>query len=131
MFFNIIGQNRDTHAKQGGNGLNKYAFFLLMLFFLSGCNEPIGGKVFFDHLHEMEQAVDEQEWNQIAKQADELKRMYKEEKWKIQLLGDEGEYESLNRSINNLIVVIKEQDSVNVRLELSMIKTLLEDIYSL
>lgn len=111
--------------------MNRYILYLLMFLFLSGCTNRVGGEAFFNRLDEIEQALDQGEWNTITQHAEELKHIYSDQKWKIQLLGDEGEYESLYRSINNLIAAIKEKDSVNVRLELATAKSLLEDIYSL
>lgn len=42
--------------------------------------------------------------------AGKLKGDYQSNKWKIQLLGDEDEYETLNESINKLIIAIEEKD---------------------
>ncbi len=102
-----------------------------MILLLSGCTNKIGGEVFFNRLDDMEQALEQEEWNTLTQHAEELKRIYNDQKWKLQLLGDEGEYENLYRSINNLIAAIKEKDSVNVRLELATTRSFLEDIYSL
>ena len=110
---------------------NRYLLYLLMILLLSACANKMGGEAFFNRLDDMEQALDQEDWNTITQHAEELKRVYSDQKWKLQLLGDEGEYESLYRSINNLIAAIKEKDSVNVRLELATAKSLLEDIYSL
>jgi len=81
-----------------------------------------------DHL---ENALDNPKWEQITQQANELKKIYKDNKWKLQLLGDEGEYEGLNESINKIIAAAKEKDTTNIRLEMATARSLILDIYSL
>lgn len=112
--------------------MKKRIILLALLFImLSGCSNQVGGEYFFHHIDELEQALDQLNWNKITLQAEELKDIYSENKWKIQLIGDEDEYEGLYQSINNLIAAAKEQDSINLRLELASVKSILEDIYSL
>ena len=90
---------------------------------LSGCDNTTGGDLLFNHVDQLEQALDHPKWEQITLRAYELKEVYEDNKWKLQLLGDEGEYEGLNESINNIIAAAKEEDTTNVwnwqRLDLS------------
>lgn len=104
---------------------------MIVILLLSGCSNKVGGDYFFNHIDEMEQALSQPEWTVITQQAEELKYMYKDNKWKLQLIGDEGEYESLDESIGKLIEAIKEEDILNVRMELATIKSYLNGIYSL
>ncbi|WP_339228895.1 DUF4363 family protein [Oceanobacillus sp. FSL K6-2867] len=106
-------------------------FFTLLTIILTGCENQVGGEYFFEHVDQLEHSIDKLEWDKISTQAEELKSMYKDNKWKIQLLGDEDEYESLHESINNLIAAAKEKDSTSARLELAVVKSILEDVYSL
>lgn len=110
--------------------VKRYLFCFIIILLLSGCSDPVGGEVFFNHIDEMEQALDQQEWNMITQYVEDFKKIYKDEQWKLQLLGDEEEYEGLYRSINNLVAAVKEEDSVNLRMELATSRTILEQIYS-
>ncbi|MCT1903041.1 DUF4363 family protein [Oceanobacillus sojae] len=106
-------------------------FFTLIFIILSGCSNQVGGDHFFQQIDKLEQAIEQPEWSKITSQAEELKKMYKKDKWKIQLVGDEDEYEGLDESISNLIAAAKEEDSINTRLELATVKSIFEGIYSL
>ncbi|WP_010649773.1 DUF4363 family protein [Oceanobacillus massiliensis] len=111
--------------------IKKAGIYLLVLVALSGCAGKIGGDYFFNQIDQLEQALDDSEWKKMNAQAAQLKEIYQDNKWKIQLLGDEGEYEGLYQSINKLIAAAKEEDTVNFRIELSTIRSFVEDIYSL
>lgn len=111
--------------------IKKAGIYLLVLVALSGCEGKIGGDYFFNQIDQLEQALDDSEWNKMNAQTAQLKEIYQDNKWKIQLLGDEGEYEGLYQSINKLIAAAKEEDTVNFRIELSTIRSFVEDIYSL
>ncbi|MFC4024703.1 DUF4363 family protein [Oceanobacillus longus] len=111
--------------------IKKTIIYMSLFILLSGCATKIGGDFFFDHMDQLEQALDHPKWEQITLQADQLKSIYEDNKWKLQLLGDEGEYERLNESINNIIAAAKEEDTTNVRMELATARSLITDIYSL
>jgi hypothetical protein len=66
-------------------------------------------------------------WKKIAVQTDDLKNMYKDFKWKIQLVGDEDEYGGLHEGSNNLIAAAKEKDSSS-RLKFATVKPILQGI---
>ncbi|MBY7142580.1 hypothetical protein KFZ56_05700 [Virgibacillus sp. NKC19-3] len=104
---------------------------LCFLFFLTACTNQIGGEAFFHHINEFEKGLDQPNWEELSAQANELKEMYEKDKWKIQLIGDEGEYEDLYESINNIIATVKERDTLSTRIEIATTRTILEDIYSL
>ena len=109
--------------------LKKNMMYLLLFLLLAGCSS--GKDLFLNQIDQLDQALDEPEWEQIKSQSNELKKMYQENKWKLQMLGDEGEYEQLNESINTLIAATKEEDTTSARLELATARTLITDIYSL
>ncbi|MFC3039828.1 DUF4363 family protein [Virgibacillus xinjiangensis] len=102
-----------------------------ILILLSGCAGILGGEVFFDQVETMESSLDDGEWEELRGQAEELKKLYKKHRWKIQLIGDEGEYEGLYEAISKLIAAAKEEDTTETRVELANVHRLLEDIYSL
>nr|WP_253288761.1 DUF4363 family protein [Amphibacillus sp. MSJ-3] len=102
-----------------------------MILLLTGCSNQVGGEAFFNHLDEFEKELDQPNWTELSIQADELKEMYEKNKWKLQLIGDEGEYEELYKSISNLIATVKEEDTLSTRMEIATTRALLEGIYSL
>ncbi|GGJ67822.1 DUF4363 family protein [Virgibacillus salexigens] len=111
--------------------MKKGVILLCCLFFLIACTNQVGGETFFNHINEFEKGLDQPNWEDLSIKADELKKMYEKDKWKLQLIGDEGEYEDLNESISNLIATVKEKDTLSTRMEIATTRTLLEDIYSL
>lgn len=105
---------------------------LICLFvLLVGCESNIGGQAFFDQINEVEGRMEAQDWDGVVTKAEELKELFRKDKWKLQFLGDEDEYESLYEAINKLIAAGKGEDEANIRMELAIIHTYIEDIYSL
>ena len=133
MFSLLLGKTRIDIQKMGGlsNMIKKWTMSLLLLVILSGCSSITGENDFSKKVNSIEHALEDLDWNQLKSLGNELDQLYDGSQWKIQLLGDEGEYESLQGSINQLIVAIEEQDLTEAKLELATIKTFLEDIYSL
>lgn len=82
-------------------------------------------------MDQLEETLDQQDWEKIKVQANELKDIYEDNKWKLQLLGDEGEYELLNETIQRMIAIVKAEDITNFRIELATARSLVADIYSL
>ncbi|WP_077618423.1 DUF4363 family protein [Bacillus sinesaloumensis] len=111
--------------------IKKNSICLLLFVLLAGCANTIGGDLFYNHIDQLEEALDQPDWEQIKLQAEELNDIYIDSKWKLQLLGDEGEYEQLNESIQKIIAAVKEEDTTNVRMELATARSLVADIYSL
>lgn len=111
--------------------MKKTIIVCCFLIFLIGCENKVGGDAFFNQINDIENALEKPSWDMVTTEAEKLKKLYEKEKWKLQLLGDEDEYESLYESINKLIVATEEQDRTNIRLELSIIHTHIGDIYSL
>lgn len=102
-----------------------------LLLCLTGCDVMIGGDTFFNKINEIEAGLEAPNWTELAEQAKELEEMYKKDKWKLQFLGDEGEYESLYENIHKLIAAAEEMDRTNFKLELTVTRTIIEGIYSL
>lgn len=132
MFFLLLGKPRAYIQKIGGlsNMIKKWNMFLLLLILLSGCSSITGKDDFSEKINSIEQALNATDWKQLKSLSNELEQLYQGNQWKIQLMGDEDEYESLQESINQLIVAIEEQDLTETKLEMATIKTYIEDIYS-
>ncbi|MEL4024851.1 DUF4363 family protein [Lysinibacillus endophyticus] len=102
-----------------------------LLILLSGCSNINGENEFYEKVNSIEDALKDPDWKQLNLLGAKLEKLYRHNLWKIQLMGDEDEYESLQESINQLIAAIEEQDMTEIKLEIATIKTYLEDIYSL
>ena len=105
--------------------------FLIITIFIGGCAEPIGGDYFFDKVKSLEVAISKEDWQSANVQLKDLKKLYKKNDWKLQLLGDESEYEGINEAISRLSAAIKSEDTKQALLELATIRAYLEEIYSM
>ncbi|WP_085524418.1 DUF4363 family protein [Tuberibacillus sp. Marseille-P3662] len=111
--------------------LKRVIFLSFLLITVTGCTNRIGGDIFFNQIDELQYSLNHSEWEQFTNEANELKRLYEEDKWVLQLLGDEGEYEALHENINQLIAATKEKDRTQTRVSLASIRTLLQNIYTM
>lgn len=111
--------------------IKKWSLLLFLFILLSGCSNITGESRFSEKMDSIEETLQEPDWKKLSSLVDELNEIYEQTKWKIQLLGDEGEYERLQENINLLIVAIEEKDIQETKLKLASIKTFLDDIYSL
>jgi hypothetical protein len=111
--------------------IKKSMMSIFLFIVLSGCSGVTGENDFSEKINSIEQALHDEDWNQLKSLGNELDELYQGSQWKIQLMGDEDEYESLQESINHLIVAIEEKDLTEAKLEVATIKTFIDDIYSL
>jgi hypothetical protein len=111
--------------------ITKWMMSIFLFIVLSGCSGVTGENDFSKKINSIEQALHDEDWNQLKSLGNELDQLYQGSQWKIQLMGDEDEYESLQESINHLTVAIEEKDLTEAKLEVATIKTFIEDIYSL
>lgn len=75
--------------------------------------------------------INQNKWEESVEPSKKLKELYNKNKWKYQLLGDEGEYEQLNHEIEKLQMAVQEKDSTQAKIILSTIIAIVKDIYSL
>jgi len=104
---------------------------LLSIMFVAGCTEPIGGDYFFDNIQSLELELEKEDWQHANLQLKDMKNLYKKNNWKLQLLGDEAEYEGINEAISRLSAAIKSEDSKQALIELATIQAFLVEIYSM
>jgi len=102
----------------------------LLLVMLSGCSNMVGSKELMGQIHVIKEQLMVEDWDALEVQMDRLSTIYSDNEWKLQMIGDEGEYERLHESINRLRSAIETQDSQSASLELSTIDSIAEDIYS-
>lgn len=133
MFFLLLGKLKRRYTKAGGLFImiKKWTMFLFLLIFLSGCSTITGENDFSEKINLIEKALNATDWEKLNLLGNELDQLYHVNQWKIQLMGDEDEYESLQESINQLLVTIEEQDITETKLIVASINTMIEDIFSL
>lgn len=111
--------------------INKLSFLLFFILILSGCSHAIGRDEFKGNIQIIEQALNENDWEKAKSNGDRLLESYSSNKWKLQMIGDEGEYEDLYESINKLRAAIEEKNLTLTKMELASIQSILKEIYSL
>lgn len=80
---------------------------------------------------EMNRLVDLEQWDQALKKAQAAEQTYKKNRWKLQFLGNEREYEGLDQEYAKLLEAIKEKEKAQVKMQLAVIQEILKDIYSM
>ena len=103
----------------------------VILLMITGCSAQTGKKDLTNIIQNMEQGLKASDITSLQIQVDELRKLYDKHEWKIHLLGDEGEYERLNETINRLKAAIEAEELSDAKLELGTLKTIVKDIYSL
>ncbi|XEC93459.1 DUF4363 family protein [Paenibacillus tarimensis] len=74
--------------------------------------------------------VEQHLWEQASQASGTIKQVFHKNKWKYQLLGDEAEYEQLEREIDKLSAAVHEKDSTQSKIIVAAILSILEHIYS-
>lgn len=104
---------------------------VVVLFLLAGCSEMTGEAQFKLLIEETQQLIKTENWVEIEQHVQQIDTYYNAVKWKLQLLGDEDEYESLQESVNHLKQAAKLHETSDCEKELTTIETYVQQIYSL
>lgn len=104
---------------------------IFCILFMAGCSEVTDEKDFKATLNTLESVLSSEDWYAIEELSNAIKEQYDRSKWKLQLLGDEDEYESLQEAVNHLKQAAKSKSKTDCEKELATIRTYLEQIYSL
>lgn len=102
-----------------------------MISTLTGCSNLTGEKEFRESLSKVEEPLHAGNWDEGKKHANELLDMYKTNKWRLQMIGAEDEYEQLHESINRLRTAIDEKNLLQAKLEMATIYGIFEEMYSI
>lgn len=94
---------------------------------LVGCQSETG---FYQKINSINQSVSQADWKQTKKGVKQLKKMYADKKWTLQMLGDEAEYEGINVQLEVLDESANAKDKTQVKVSLGTIRGHLLDIYS-
>lgn len=109
----------------------KRILFVLCLVLLVGCSEITDENDFKASIAALEEILTSEDWEEIEKHTEAIKQQYERSEWKLQLIGDEGEYEGLQEAVNHLQQAAKSKSKFNCEKELTTIRTYLKQIYSL
>ena len=108
--------------------------FLAAIIFFSGGAHAAGSKVdrpLIQKVTSIISYVEYDQWTIANQEVAKLRGMYKKEKWKLQLLGDEEEYEGLDREFDHLASAAHDQDKTEAKKSLVHIRAILKAIYSM
>ncbi len=111
--------------------MKRMVLLSLLILFISGCSGITGKDSFQNSVKNIAVLLEEERWPDVRKECRELLNIYRKNEWKLQLIGDEEEYEELFKCINRLLTIAEEQDKVRAKMELATIRTIIENIYSL
>ncbi|WP_157724870.1 DUF4363 family protein [Virgibacillus phasianinus] len=100
---------------------------LISLLVLGGCKSE---NVFYEKINDINESVSHSNWKQTKEGVKKLSNMYKEKEWKLQLLGDEAEYEGINVELEVLKESADAKDKTQVKVALGTIRGHLKDIFS-
>jgi hypothetical protein len=70
-------------------------------------------------------------WDLAKREAKKLPRIFEQQKWKYQMIGDEGEYEEVDHEISKLSVIVELEDQSEALITLASILKILREIYSM
>lgn len=109
----------------------KRILFVLCLVLLVGCSEITGEDDFKASIAALEEILNSEDWEAIERHTEAIEQQYDRSEWKLQLIGDEDEYEGLQESVNHLQQAAKSKSKIDCEKELTTIRTYLDLIYSL
>lgn len=69
------------------------------------------------------------QWNNASTAVNKLEQVFNRHRWKLQLLGDEGEIEDVLQSIHRIRAAVDEHDRSAARMELALLKQSIQYIY--
>lgn len=111
--------------------MTKKTWIVLIVILLAGCTNFMGKESLYEGIKMLEQPINDENWEEAKRKNEELINLYEELKWKLQLIGDEEEYEELYNCIVRLAVAIEEKDKMAAKLEIASIYAILKSMYSL
>src|SRR5690606_37240650 len=88
--------------------------------------DPLSKKI--DQIQEL---VYRKQWEPAAAEVRHLENLYHKSKWKLQLLGDETEYEGMERELSKLKSAVEIWDSAQAMLQLATLRSILQAIYTM
>lgn len=99
-------------------------------FMLVGCSdEKIKNLPIYQKSEEITDLINQSQWQKAGEEAEAIGDLYKKTKWKLQLLGEEVEYNELEQEISKLKVSIEEKDRREAKTNIVLIQDYVRAIY--
>src|SRR5699024_1223244 len=97
---------------------------------LFGCSmETIRQLPIYQSSDDVKGLVNDTHWKKAEEEGKHIEKLYKENKWKYQLMGDETEYNKLDEEISKLQVSLEEKDTKVAKRNIAVIQHFIESIY--
>jgi hypothetical protein len=114
----------------------KFIVVLVMIMFImtiTGCGLVKSAKdqTLFSMIPEIKDQVEKNEWDAAVSDIHKFEEKYDKRKWKLQILGELDDYQSIELEIEKLKESAKEKDRLESNQGLSQIQFYMESIYSL
>ncbi|MBA4495421.1 DUF4363 family protein [Paenactinomyces guangxiensis] len=104
-------------------------YCLLLSIFLLGAWAPqtvqIKEEPLLKKIAQIESFIDQQRWDQAQTEVNRLEHLYKKEKWKLQLFGDQMKYERIRQEMAQLKIALEEKDQTEAKIKLATIRSIL------
>ncbi len=108
----------------------RFTIISVCFFILVGCSDgKIKTKPIYQKSEEIIDLLNQSQWEKAADEAAAIRDLYKKNKWKFQLLGDETEYSELDQEISKLKISIEEKDKHEAKTNLVLIQDYIKAIY--
>src|SRR5690606_26176438 len=121
---------KSLHNIERSKGMIKKSLLLIFVhIMISDCSAQNGSAEFKGAVQRLEQLINDKDISGLKREVEVINKTYDKNEWKIQLLGDEGEYEGLHESIGRFIAAVEIEDLETAKTELGAIKAFLKDIY--
>ncbi|WP_068676513.1 DUF4363 family protein [Oceanobacillus sp. Castelsardo] len=97
---------------------------------LFGCSSgTIEDKPIYQGAKDIKTFVKEDNWGKAKQKAKSIKKLYKDNKWKYQLISDKTTYDNLEQQIELLTVSLEENDKTEAKLHLALIEHYMKSLY--
>lgn len=111
--------------------VNTHFIIIITCFFiLVGCSdEKIKRLPIYKKSEDITNLVNQSQWEKASDEAKAIADLYKKTKWKLQLLGEELEYNELEQEISKLQISIEEKDKLEAKTNIVLIQDYIRAIY--
>ncbi|HHW38543.1 MAG TPA: hypothetical protein GXX18_15125 [Bacillales bacterium] len=110
--------------------ISKFVVIGTCFFMLLGCSDKkIKNKPIYKKSEEIMGLITHSQWKKAEDEAKAIKDLYKKNKWKYQLLGNEAEYSYLQQELSKLQMSIEEQDQLQAKTNVVVIQDYIKAIY--
>lgn len=108
----------------------QFLTIIICLFMLVGCSEEkIKNLPMYKKSEEIIDLINQSQWEKAGDEAKIISDLYKKTKWKLQLLGEELEYNELEQEISKLQISIEEKDKREAKTNIVLIQDYIRAIY--